>query len=54
MEMVDKAHWLLKLEVCSYIGIGRFVLGLYDDIKVLGDDGFKDYLKNKLENFRML
>lgn len=54
VEMVDKAHWFLKLEVCSYIGIGRFVLGLYDDIKVLGDDGFKDYLKNKLENFRML
>ena len=54
VEMVDKTHWLLKLEVCSYIGIGRFVLGLYDDIKVLGDDGFKDYLKNKLENFRIL
>ena len=39
---------LLRLDVCSYAGIARFVLGLYDDIQVLGGDGFKRYLEEKI------
>lgn len=38
----------LQLDVCSYVGIGRFVLGLYDDIEVLGDDGFRHYLRERI------
>ena len=45
-------QWLLKLPVCSYAGIGRFVLGLYDDICVKGDEGFLEYLKEKIENMK--
>lgn len=48
---LDKTHWRLQTEVCSYIGIGRFVLGLFDDITVEGDSGFKDYLDEKLKKF---
>lgn len=44
----DDSHWLLSLDVCSYAGIGRFVLGLYDDIEVLGSEAFKDYLQQKI------
>lgn len=51
---IDKTHWLLRLDVCSYVGIGRFVLGLFDDIKVKGDKGFKAYLKEKLKRFNEL
>lgn len=40
-------HWLFKTEVVSYLGIGRFVLGLYEDIEVLGDDNFKKYILEK-------
>ena len=43
----DDRHWLLHLPVCSYLGIGRFVLGLFEDIQVLGDEGFKAYLREK-------
>lgn len=46
--------WHLSIDVCSYIGIGRFVLGLLDDISVLGDDGFKAYIREKLEKYRRL
>ena len=46
----DGRH-LLRLDVCSYSGIGRFVLGLYDDVSVLGGDGFKAYLDAKLKAF---
>ena len=45
----DDGRHLLRLDVCSYAGIGRFVLGLYDDIRVLGGDGFKSYLKAKVD-----
>ena len=45
----DQQHWLLELDVCNYAGIGRFVLGLYEDIKILGDDGFKAYLAQQID-----
>jgi len=41
-------HWRVEMPVCSYIGIGRFVLGLFEHVDVLGDDGFKTYLKEKV------
>lgn len=43
----DDNHWLLDIEVCSFLGIGRFVLGLYDDIEVLESDDFKEYIRAK-------
>ncbi|RRD01926.1 helix-turn-helix transcriptional regulator [Prevotella sp. OH937_COT-195] len=48
IEKASGQQWLLCLPVCSYTGIGRFVLGLYDDIEVKGDDGFKEYLHKKI------
>lgn len=51
LTQIDKTHWLLQLKVCSYIGIGRFTLGLLDDIEIKGDEGFKEYIKNKLKVF---
>lgn len=41
-------HWIFETDVASYVGIGRFVLGLTDDIEVLGDEGFRAYLKAKI------
>lgn len=40
--------WLFEANVCSFLGIGRFVLGLYDDIQVLESKEFKDYLKERI------
>ncbi|MBP3776191.1 MAG: WYL domain-containing transcriptional regulator [Prevotella sp.] len=45
----DSQHWLLELDVCSYAGIGRFVLGLYEDITIVGDEGFKDYIRQHIQ-----
>lgn len=39
-------HWLLRLDVCSYLGVGRFVLGLFEDIEVLGGEGFSKYIED--------
>ena len=50
----DADHWLCDMPVCSYAGIGRFVMGLYEDIEVLGDEGFKDYLNQKINHLKQL
>ena len=44
----DSAHYVLRTEVVSYRGIGRFVLGLYDHVVVLGDEGFLAYVRETL------
>ena len=46
---VDDSHWQADIDVVSYRGIGRFVLGLYDDITVRGDKGFKAYVADKIK-----
>lgn len=49
----DETHWIFTIEVVSYLGIGRFVLGLFSDIAVLGDDGFKLYLTEAISNMNL-
>lgn len=44
--------WIFHTDVCSYIGIGRFVIGLLDDIEVIGDEGFIAYLNEKLSSYK--
>lgn len=42
-------HWLVELPVSSYLGIGRFVLGLTEDIEVVENEAFRQYLKERVE-----
>lgn len=46
-ELPDGRH-RLDTEVCSFIGIGRFVLGLYDDIEIVDSPDFKDYMTERI------
>ena len=39
----------LNTEVCSYIGIGRFVLGLFDHIEIVDSPEFADYMQKRVE-----
>jgi len=45
-------HWIASLPVCSYVGIGRFVLGLLDDIEILESEEFRQYLADKVSMMR--
>ncbi len=47
----EDGKWYFRTEVCSYLGIGRFVLGLYDDIEVIGDKAFIAYLRAKITDW---
>lgn len=48
IEKLDDTRWRLELPVCSFIGIGRFVMGLFEDIEVEECTEFKEFLKDKI------
>jgi proteasome accessory factor C len=37
--------------VAGFVGAGRFVLGLMDDLKIIGPESFKDYLRKIMNSF---
>lgn len=45
--------WILRTDVCSYVGVSRFVLGLFDDIEILGTDEFRHYIEDKTDRMRL-
>ena len=45
---IDDNTWLLDTKVCNYLGIGRFVMGLMDDIKIIDSPEFESYIKEQL------
>ncbi len=50
LERYDDGTSRLRTEVCSFIGVGRFVIGLADDIEVEQSEEFKNYLKTIAEH----
>ena len=46
---LDDKHWLLDTKVCNYLGIGRFVMGLMDDIDIVDSPEFKRYINKNLQ-----
>lgn len=49
LKKLSDSSYLLQTNVCSYEGIGRFVLGLLDDITVLEPIGFVDFLRTRID-----
>lgn len=45
----ENKSYHLKIPVASYHGVGRFVLGLIDEIEIIKPAGFKKYLKGRVE-----
>lgn len=41
---IDEGHWLLDTEVAGMAGVGRFVVGLLDDIRIIEGEPLKAYL----------
>lgn len=50
MELQEDGRYLLTTQVCSFVGIARFVLGLFDDIEIVDSPDFQKYLYQKIEN----
>lgn len=48
LALLDDGRYRLHARVCSYKGVGRFVLGLCDDVEVESPHDFKDYLRARV------
>jgi len=46
-------EYILDIEVSSFEGIGRFVIGLLRDIEILESADFKDFLRKRIDSFRI-
>lgn len=51
LRQIDEGHWLLDTEVCDYVGIGRFTLGLMHDIRILTPE-FEEYIRQKVDQIK--
>ena len=49
---LDATHWLLDTMVCNYVGVGRFVMGLLDDVEIVASPNFEAYIDNIIEQYR--
>lgn len=49
----DDETWTFRADVVSFVAPARFVLGLYDDITVIGNDDFKSYIAHKISNMKV-
>lgn len=47
----EQGAYRLTIPVAQYHGIGRFVLGLPGNVKVLGPNAFKKFLEEKINDF---
>ena len=54
IEQIGDSNWQLSIDVCSFKGIGRFVLGLSNHITAIENDDFKEYLRQQMESIRLL
>ncbi|GHT31933.1 transcriptional regulator [Bacteroidia bacterium] len=48
---ISDNEYLLETEVCSYEGVGRFVIGLLSDIEIIDSPELKEFIGNKMCNF---
>lgn len=46
----EEGHYLFYAPVASFEGVGRFALGLIDEVRVKGPESFIAFLKNKIMN----
>ena len=49
---LDATHWLLDTMVCNYVGVGRFVMGLLDDVEIVASPDFEAYIGNIIDKYR--
>ena len=52
LQKISDNEWLLDTEVCSYEGVGRFVLGLPEDIEIIESPEFEQYIASQVDKIK--
>ena len=50
---IDDTSWLLDTKVCNYLGIGRFVMGLMDDIEIVDSPELEEYIRRHIDTIML-
>ncbi|MDE5637575.1 MAG: WYL domain-containing protein [Alistipes sp.] len=50
-EQIADGRWLLDTEVAGYKGVGRFVAGLLDDIRIIDTPELEEYLREYFKTY---
>lgn len=48
---LDDNYWHFDADVCGFEGVGRFVLGLMDEVQVIEPAEFKQFIRRKVDLF---
>lgn len=51
VKKISDSEYELIVDIADYKGVGRFVLGLLNEIKVVGSEEFRNYIRDCLQNF---
>jgi len=46
---ISNKEWILETQVCSFEGVGRFIMGLLHDIEILEPEELKNFIRKKLQ-----
>lgn len=47
----DGGRWMLDTKVCNYVGVGRFVMGLLDDVEIVESPELEAYVDNLIHQY---
>lgn len=46
---LSDTEYILETDICNFDGAARFVMGLLDDIEIIGSEEFKEFINKKME-----
>ncbi|MGI6242273.1 MAG: helix-turn-helix transcriptional regulator [Prevotella sp.] len=53
MTREDTEHWIFETDVVNYVGISRFILGLFEEIEILENSDLRRFLRSKIERMKL-
>jgi predicted DNA-binding transcriptional regulator YafY len=46
---INDNEWIVETEVCSFEGVGRFIMGLLEDIEIIENKELKKFIRKKIK-----
>lgn len=54
LSTISRSNFEFKAKVAKYEGPGRFVLGVIEDVQIIGDEDFKNFLRSKIKKYKKI
>ena len=48
----DGEHYLVSLAICNNHGIGRFIMGMLNEVEIVKGTSLKDYIDTEIQKYR--